>query len=281
MRSIARRFYYRLPPSLRFAARWLFFLPYDIFQSLFSPAPGIRPPRRLIYTGAGDFLKIGESFVHEFRTRGLVHPDSVVLDVGSGMGRLAIPLTTLLTRGQYEGFDIIKSGVRWCQHNISSTYPQFTFTHVALINDLYRQEGQSAGDFRFPYPDGYFDFVMVISVFTHMVPEEVDHYVREISRVLKNGGHLYATFFVLNEASRANMRKGQHEFDFKFDRGHYSLLDAKVKSANVAFEETYLMEQILGPAGLTVVSREYGTWSSQEKGNPIAFQDRITCQKTI
>lgn len=279
MSGLARRLFYTLPPGLRFAVRWLAFLPHDLYGQFFLSGKDIQPPRRLIYTGAGDFTNIGKAFVEDFKSKNLVHPGSFILDVGSGIGRLAIPFTTFLTTGKYEGFDIMKAGIDWCRKNISSRHPNFTFTYVPLSNDLYRNEGGDASRFVFPYPEAHFDFVILTSVFTHMVPEEVQHYLSEIHRVLKQGGHVYATFFILSENARANMKIGLSDFEFKYDKGHYSLMDEQVKSANVAFDETYLFSTLIQARDFFVVSVENGSWSDLSSNDPIGFQDRVVLRK--
>ena len=39
-----------------------------------------------------------------------------------------------------------------------------------------------------PYPDNYFDSILLISILEHLKPEELHTAFREIRRVLKNGG---------------------------------------------------------------------------------------------
>ena len=279
MKSFARKFYYALPPAWRLVARKMIYLPGDILHSIISSDKTLSPPSRLIFTGRGDFLRIGESFLQDFISKNIIQKNSAVLDIGSGIGRIAIPLTAYLDNGRYEGFDIMKPGIAWCQKNITSRFPHFKFTQVSLSNDLYRNTGESATQFVFPYQDNSFDLAIATSVFTHMVPEEVIRYVEEIQRVLKTGGYAYLTFFVLNENSKAQMTRGKNEFNFQYDHGNYRLLDEKVKSANVAYEEKYLFSEIIKPHQFEMVSTEYGTWSIQEKGSLIAFQDRIVIKK--
>ena len=279
MKSFARKFYYALPPAWRLIARKMVYLPADIMEGLFSTGETLTPPRRLIYTGRGDFLRIGELFLQDFISKNVIQKNSSVLDIGSGIGRIAIPLTDFLEDGRYEGFDIMKPGIEWCKKNITSRFPHFRFTQVSLLNDLYRNTGQSASQFVFPYPDNSFDLAIATSVFTHMVPEEVIHYIEEIHRVLKTGGHAYLTFFVLNENSKAQMIRGKNEFNFQYDHGNYRLLDEKVKSANVAYEEKFLFSEIINPQQFDIEFIEYGTWSTQTKGNPIAFQDRLVIKR--
>lgn len=279
MKSFARKFYYALPPAWRLIARKMVYLPADIMHGLFSSAETLAPPRRLIYTGRGDFLRTGELFLQDFISKNVIQKNSSVLDIGSGIGRIAIPLTDFLKEGRYEGFDIMKPGIEWCQKNITSRYPQFNFTQVSLSNDLYRNSGESASQFVFPYANESFDLAIATSVFTHMVPEEVIQYMNEIHRVLKSGGHAYLTFFVLNENSKAQMIRGKNEFNFRYDHGNYRLLDEKVKSANVAYEESYLFNEIIAKHKYQIESTEFGTWSNMSKGSPIAFQDRIVIKK--
>ncbi len=235
------------------------------------------PPKRLIYTGGGDFLKIGKRIIDHIKAHGIITPSSIVLDVGSGIGRIAFSLTKYLVDGHYEGFDIIKSGIRWCERNISRNYPNFRFKWVSLSNDLYREHGNDAGEFIFPYEDEFFDLVIVISVFTHMQPAEVENYVNEINRVLKKDGHCYATFFILNHASEAAMKEND-EFNFKHHHGFYSLLNEKVKAANVAYQEKYL-DELFGNNNFHSISKEYGSWSGAYKNGPLDFQDIVIIQK--
>ena len=51
-------------------------------------------------------------------------PDDSVLDIGSGIGRTAISLTGYLnSNSKYEGFDVVKKGVDWCNSKISKDFP--------------------------------------------------------------------------------------------------------------------------------------------------------------
>jgi len=254
-------------------------MPQDLMTSLFSGKHPMAPPRRLIFTGAGHFIRMGKLFLQDFISKKLVKPDSSVLDIGSGIGRIAIPLTSFLEKGLYEGFDIMKPGIRWCQKKISTRFPHFKFTQVSLANDLYRNSGDAAAQFVFPAANDQFDLAIATSVFTHMLPEEVTQYVEEIHRVLKKGGNAYLTFFILNENSIRQMNQGVNEFNFQYDHGSYRLLDEKVKSANVAYDEKYLFGQVISPAKFKIASIEYGTWSTLSKGNPIGFQDRVVITK--
>ena len=167
-----RKLYYALPPAWRFLARRLYYLPADLYEGLSGRRDAMTPPRGLIYTGSGDFRAQGEKMRQYFVELAGLQPHHRVLDVGSGIGRIAAPLTDYLDeQGSYEGFDVVEVGVRWCEKAISRRFPNFRFKYVDLDNDLYRSGGGSAADFRFPYADEDFDFVVLTSVFTHMLPD--------------------------------------------------------------------------------------------------------------
>ncbi len=273
-----RSIYYLLNPSQRLQARRLFFAPVDIWEKLSGKNNPEIPPRGMIFTGGGDFLKAGKRFLDFFVRYGKLEPHHRVLDVGSGIGRMALPLTKFLNeKGSYEGFDIIQTGVKWCRQNISTRYPSFRFQQVDLQNDLYRSEGGKASDFRFPYPDQDFDFVFLTSVFTHMLPAEVENYMKEINRVLKPGGRCFATFFVFD--AHRKFLDLKPVFDFSVDKQHYRLMDAKVQSANVAYSTKYLMDTLAGKNGFITEKVVEGWWRGIPENEGIDFQDIVVFQK--
>ena len=294
MLSFLRKTYYALPPQYRFVARRLAYLPIDFWTTLTGKRAPMTPPRGMIYTGSGDFVKAGNWWRNFFVEQAGLQPSSRVLDVGSGIGRIARGLTDYLNfeneprqegtemtctyTGTYDGFDAIKLGVDWCTKNITSQHPHFRFKYVPLENDLYRNDGQNAAQFTFPYPDDSFDFVILTSVFTHMLPDEVARYLSEIQRVMSKGGHCVATFFILDDATR-QLLKTKTDFHFPFDYGHYALMDDKVKAANVAFDKAFL-ERIIAESGLTIHKKIDGFWRVGNRESDVQdFQDVLILEK--
>lgn len=261
-----RKIYYLLPPALRFFVRRVYYLPQDLFRK-----PAEKPPEGLIYTGGGDFIRQGNEWVQFFRDHTPLNEQSQVLDIGSGIGRIALPLSRFLN-GRYEGFEAMKTGVDWCRDNIESRHPNFRFKYVPLYNDLYNADGIAADSYVFEYPDAFFDFACAISVFTHLIPEELENYFRQTSRVLKKDGYLVATFFILDPESEALSLKNDAGFHFKYSFGHYALMDKKVKSANVAYQRDYLL-QLAADSGFTLMHEVKGAWCGREKSTYIGFQD--------
>ena len=160
------------------------------------------PPSSLVEIVGGG-LEIGEGHFAQLREIAGLRSGDRVLDVGCGVGRTAIPLTSYLSPdGGYEGFDIWPEAIDWCRNEISSRFPHFRFSVVDLFNGAYNPQGAvSPSSFTFPYADDEFDLAILYSVFTHMLAGDLEHYLDELARVLKKGGRVVATFFLLNDHS--------------------------------------------------------------------------------
>jgi ubiquinone/menaquinone biosynthesis C-methylase UbiE len=274
-----RKIFYTLPVSWRYTARKLYYAPIDLIEGATGKRDALTPPKGMIFTGSGDFRQQGRDLVKTFEKLGGLQPNHRVLDIGSGIGRIAVGLTEYLNKeGSYEGFDVMERGVVWCQKNITSRFPNFKFLYTPLKNDLYRDDGESADNFRFPYDDNSFDSIILTSVFTHMMDTEVKHYMGEIQRVLKPTGKCFATYFLLDDVSKKGM-KTKESFNFPYDYGHYRLMDDKVKSANIAFEMEYLEKDLVAENNLTLEAVHLGWWSGRDRDKCESFQDIVILGK--
>lgn len=273
-----RFLYYLLPVPIRLFARRLYYLPVDAFDNLTGRRPEGVPPRGKIFIGPGDYVKLGKKFLGYFQELAGLKPEHAVLDVGCGIGRMALPLTGFLNeKGSYDGFDIVKSGIDWCDKNISSSYPNFRFRYSGLYNQLYNTSDKvDASNFVFPYAKSTFDFVFLTSVFTHMMPAEVEHYIGEISRVMKPGATCLMSFFIINcESEDLMIRKPTH-MNFPINKGFYRLHSARVDTANVAYDEEWLLEK-LEKSGLKMETIKYGQWCGRD--SYFDYQDLLICSK--
>ena len=113
-------------------------------------------------------------------------PHAQVLEVGCGCGRIATALASYLAdSGGYDGFDVAAPLINWCREEMQPRLPRFRF-HLA---DEVKAPGhnpsgtKSAAEFKFPYPSGGFDLVILSSVLTHILPEAIENYLRETARV--------------------------------------------------------------------------------------------------
>jgi ubiquinone/menaquinone biosynthesis C-methylase UbiE len=188
--KMKRNFKYIIPTGVKKAMKCGFYSLQDFIAFITGKRVKGYPPKRLNFVGSGEFMKTGEEFLKHFKKIGGLKSSNIVLDIGSGVGMMALPLARYLdtNKGEYYGFDIDKRGVNWCKNNISIKYPHFNFKYVDIHNK-----------FVFPYKNGMFDFVFATSVFTHMPLDQIGQYLNEIKRVLKPGGKIFLTFFSLDK----------------------------------------------------------------------------------
>lgn len=235
----------------------------------------------LIYPDAenlmgGHFLQVGGHMADLLKTYGRLLPTDRVLEVGSGYGRIAFPLLHYLEQASvYQGFDVMLAQVEWCQTQITPRYPNFRFRHADIYNKAYNPDGKcAASDFHFPYPDAAFDFVYLASVFTHMLPEDVDHYLSEIGRVLVPNGRCLATFFLLNDESHAHM---SGEWDFPYNFGVYRSQHESTPEHAVAYDEEFV-RGLFAKHGFELIEPiGRGWWSGRD--NASTLQDFIVARK--
>jgi SAM-dependent methyltransferase len=234
------------------------------------------PPMRLRFVGVGDFRAVGEE-LKDLLIRFGLKPTDRVLDIGSGVGRVAIPLTHYLDAGgRYDGFDIVRRGITWCRRHITRHHPNFRFHHVRVRSSEYRERGTSASGFRFPFEDASFDFAFATSLFTHLVLAETRQYLRESVRVLAPGGRLVATFFLLNDHAREALPHLDAHYRFPIEQPPLRLADASNPAAGVAIDEEVLIG-LIREAGFTAHEIHYGKWTARPDG--VTFQDLVICQR--
>jgi ubiquinone/menaquinone biosynthesis C-methylase UbiE len=232
------------------------------------------PPAERQFVGDGDFRAVGAEFLHHFVALGALRPDDHVLDLGCGIGRMAVPLTQYLSdRATYLGIDVVEDGIRWSQEQISTMYPNFRFLRLDVRHPIYNPAGTSvATAVRLPAENASIDFAIVVSVFTHLLPPEMLAYAGEIARVLKPGGRCFCTAFIMNEASRGALRRAAGRLPFDPNAPgpvHFAFSDNPL--AAVAHDEAWLFER-LALQGLRIAGpARYGRWSGRDDG--LSYQD--------
>ncbi len=217
------------------------------------------PPYSLrSFVGGADYDAVGHWYVQEFVELGLFHPSGHILDIGCGCGRVAYALASDKAvrnlRIQYEGMDVDRASVVWCQRHITPINTSFRFYHADCFNPSYNPSGLVApATYSFPFPPGTFDFILLTSVFTHMLQEETLHYLSETSRLLAPNGKVYATFFLyqnFDEARDGLSRHGGLTFPFRFRSAAVARRDYPAHA--VAYPEAFIREMALN-CGLRVI----------------------------
>jgi SAM-dependent methyltransferase len=147
---------------------------------------GVRiPPPDLIYLVSGHknaakFLRGGktasQAICETLEKNGInIEEFSKILDFGCGVGRIMRYLNTLQGPAIY-GTDYNPHLIRWCKSNLN-----FAEFEVNTLSDELTYESET------------FDFIYAFSVFTHLNEQLQFHWIRELTRVLRPGGHLYLT----------------------------------------------------------------------------------------
>jgi SAM-dependent methyltransferase len=218
-----------------------------------------------------------------------VKPHERVLDIGCGAGRWADALTGYLTEeGRYDGLDVLPDRIAQAERRVGRKYPNFHFHLINVFNTHYNpQANTQVSDFRFPFEDEEFDLVILYSVFTHMLPEDVERYFAEIRRLLKSGGRMLASYLLLNPKTLELL---QHAVDgpdssfisrnrsFQHDFGAYRATNPDIPEAALAYREDYVLP-LYERSGLRLTHPiQYGDWRTQ-KDQPL-HQDVIVAEKT-
>jgi ubiquinone/menaquinone biosynthesis C-methylase UbiE len=225
------------------------------------------------------FKKNGEEFLRYYMELCKLKPNEKILDVGCGIGRKTIPLTRYLDEnGRYEGFDIVKVGIDWCRKRISTKYPNFHFQLSDVFNKRYNPKGKyKASEYRIPFENESFNFVVLGSVFTHMLPNDMENYLAEIARVLKKGGRCLISFFLLNRESLELINANKSTLDFKYEKGEYRTVNANTPEDAVCYDESFVLG-LYEKYGLKIIEPiHYGAWC--ERRNFLSYQDIIIATK--
>ncbi|MGB3345557.1 MAG: methyltransferase domain-containing protein [Aequorivita sp.] len=285
MKSIfnLRKIWYSLSSNQRFLIRRLYYFPKDTLDLLSGKRHKYVPPRGYIYTGspasAKEYLEQGQKQVQMLREYAQLKPNHHVLDIGSGIGRTAIALTEFLSEdGSYEGFDVVKRGVDWCNSRIHKDHANFNFQYVPLFNDLYNTATLKATEFIFPYADNSVDLAFSFSVFTHMQIEEIQHYFSQIHRTLKPDGLCFSTFFLYDDTSEEFIATNP-TFSFPVKKDGFRLMSENVKSGNIAIHKNKL-RRMLERENFEVIAIVDGFWKDNHPdGTKNEYQDIVVFKK--
>jgi SAM-dependent methyltransferase len=171
---------------------------YVLYRGHVLPLPDMRS--RMCgdqYTSDEFFLESASAEARRLVTNLAYTTNSNVVEIGSGLGRLATGLLRELGEVQYWGFDAVEPWIAWCKQHIQRKHPSFRFAHVDVANENYNPGGAALDkEFRFPLPDGHADIVYMWGVFTNMRLKDARIYVSEIRRLVRQGGRVFLTAFV-------------------------------------------------------------------------------------
>jgi SAM-dependent methyltransferase len=234
--------------------------------------------------GGGDQKAISESLVGFLIDHELLFPDSDVLDIGCGCGRVATTLLNVLNdEGSFKGVDIVEPLVSFCDRWIARQRKSFEFYAVNTSNSSYDSykvdlKVKRIDQLADAVEPRSIDLCIANSLFTHLSADETLAYLYQIRAALRPGGRAVLTFFLLDPTTRARMDSLPLSIDFKNgsnidDNVFYAFPDAPMDA--VGFDETYL-RKLIAQAGLSVRQVFYGSWA-QRRGTSL-FQDWLVLE---
>lgn len=127
--------------------------------------------------GHGDFDLSGRTQLALLQMEGL-EPHHTLLDLGCGIGRLAVHVIPILVGGSYIGIDISETMLKRAKARIAQAVPNPP-CDVTWIKQTTP---------RFNLPEKSVDIMIAISVFTHMEPEDSYRYLKAALEIVRPKG---------------------------------------------------------------------------------------------
>lgn len=149
--------------------------PADIYEKLYEEHAANFDDSDVV--GGGDFDMWGRRELALLTTNGLP-PEGTLVDLGCGIGRLAVHAIPYLVGGHYVGTDVSSQLLDRAQKRVSVVVPDPP-AQVTWI----KQVGT-----RFALPDASVDMFCAFSVFTHIEHEDTFNFLKDARRAAKPGG---------------------------------------------------------------------------------------------
>ena len=190
---------------------------------------------------------------------GLLAPDANVLDAGCGAAAMALQWQPRMGPGfRYTGFDVHEPSIKWCTKHFAKD-PRFTFVY-ADVSSSYGKATTPLDAFSFPVESESIDFELAKSLFTHLLPAEVEHYLAQTRRVLAPTGRALLTAFLFDDTDPLFQTPA---FPFG-DPGSAVRWRLQARpAAAIAYGRAYFTK-LVEEAGLRIVTFEPGYWPGHD-----------------
>ena len=177
--------------------------------------------------GHGDFELSGRTQHALLQMEGL-QPSHTLVDLGCGVGRLAVHVIPALVGGSYIGIDISETMLKRAKARIGRAVPNPP-CQVTWLK-------QTTPEFNLP--ENSVDMMCAISVFTHMEPEDAYRYLTGALRVVKPGGRFIFSCTLLTTSIGKQIFLNSAKLDlkhrWKYVRNITTSLDYMVEIARLA-----------------------------------------------
>ncbi len=240
------------------------------------------PPNHLRFMREDDarFLETGDTLLRDVRRLAHLPDDGAIVDVGCGYGRFAHALIRGGFRGNYYGFDILPRHVKWCHRHLTRlSRPSMRFGHLDVANARYNPTGTiSPEEVVYERPARSADVVLFSSVFTHMYEDHIFRYLSEARRILKIGGRVLASFFLLDESWRANHSAGETAYPMDHVRSeHCRYANAEDPLFAIGYDIDWMTTQIENQGFTIAEPPVLGQWAQRQETT--TWQDFLVLER--
>jgi SAM-dependent methyltransferase len=218
---------------------------------LFTRRP-VPPLRYMVRTGVGNsiffpqhyYLTASYNIWMYFFARGFARLDSRIVDIGSGVGKSAVALrdfvyVTERFTGHYHGIDVDPAMVEWSREHFDPE--RFRFSLVDMASSVYRPNGSGGAKPRLDCADGSVDLVFSQSLFSHLLEDDIRHYLAESCRILRPGGRMLMTFFCLDDLEEQGLLG--ERWTFRHSRGAARVENDRFPESAVAYRRAFMLEE--------------------------------------
>ena len=181
------------------------------------------PPLELKSCGDGDFRAIGAEFLGYFVHMADLRPDERILEIGCGVGRMAVPLDAVFVedaesgRSIPEGIDVARQELNGASLDATPIYPELPFPASRPPSSALQLPREPFAAEHSCLPRCVIRFHMPC-LGPHTPQFSGAHGLsRKSSRLLAPGGRCFATAFLVNPPAREALRQGKGRLAFDPD----------------------------------------------------------------
>jgi SAM-dependent methyltransferase len=219
-----------------------------------------------------------------------LNPNSVTLDFGCGLGRLASAyLMEGGSCGRYYGWEPDLLALKWLkkeysqQNSFSFGGHPLTASHTYLSGRTQPSENYEDKALAIPEKESWlkfvegvkFDLIWTHSIFTHTYPSTTGEILKLFKEVVKPGSWIVNTFLSIDDHSERAMKAGTADRKLPLSVNGIRTYDAKNPLVCTAYTVEQI-NQIYLEVGFPKPEIRFGSWAGRDNG--VTYQDLVMVQ---